>query len=623
MQAKKTPPDSLSLPIVCLIPGEYTHGAGRYITDTLARWLIPGKNTVIIGQVSLNFRFTAYPSLTFFILQNIACALNLNDLEIMQNNLPRWMTELRINIMAVYRARYLTALRSSPIQYKNLIIEENISSILSRKEDPERNLYDHIQQVFVQSNPEERMNEIKKNISFLLTARPKTFDRDVFYEIVHHAALFKNIFSSKSPRHLSRIIAYHYLFKKTLVQKIQHAPQTRHCSLKILRGDLHEQEPRVALLLGFNFLKDTERFDIKHLMEALKSCLPHVQCPADSLIVDRRHEKIRFFYFELAKGGLPFTREEFQQIKAQFPQEIERQIEHVVHPVFMPRNDEELLRNLIVLSNQLKYARDIPQVTIHYDTQVESELTFIVILVRLLRKTSPSLSQLVQEAPSVIKISIDDVRIAGYLKNKYPKEASILRVCVNKNPFFRTDHSVDVLRARQKIACELKNLFGEFRYFNGGMILKQDEALEQLRHHMEPLTKEQELLLENYFYSLRPGIMQTVSESTTLKIHFELLLKAIDAPFSPLTHQIFSLSIPQYFLCIVKAISPSFKDMLLDTIASLRIPSHDLVTTFLQIGPMGLMGSILRVHDGKEMAITRFLQAIEHVMNTWNQENMD
>lgn len=281
----------------------------------------------------------------------------------------------------------------------------------------------------------------------------------------------------------------------------------------------------------------------------------------------------------------------------------------------MPRNDEELMRNLIVLNKQIKYVRDLPQVSIHYDMQSESELTFTVVLVRLVKNPGYSLSRLLQEVPSSLKFDIDDVRIAGYLKNKYPKEASILRTTLDKSPFFRPDHSVDLLRARQKIVGELTKILGEFRDFNGGIILKQDESLNQLRECIGPIDEDKELLLENYFYSLRPGIMQTVYDSSTLKLHFQLLLKAISAHFLSQTHHIFSQNDRKYFLCFIKAITPSFKEVLMEGIASLQIPSYDLTTTFLQVEQSALLGLILRF-DALE-SIEAFKQKIGSSMNLW------
>ena len=54
-------------------------------------------------------------------------------------------------------------------------------------------------------------------------------------------------------------------------------------------------------------------------------------------------------------------------------------------PVFMPRNEEEIMRNIVSLSDQIKYLRDIPQVFITFDEQTTANLFFTIIMVRLLK----------------------------------------------------------------------------------------------------------------------------------------------------------------------------------------------------------------------------------------------
>src|SRR5690606_28147389 len=107
------------------------------------------------------------------------------------------------------------------------------------------------------------------------------------------------------------------------------------------------------------------------------------------------------------------------------------------------------------------------------------DLTFTVLAAALLKKRGEPIRKKLEK--SRLKIDIDHIRTMGYLLHKYPKEAAIFHITISKQPFFRPDHSVDLLKARQKIALELQYFLGEFRDFNGGMILKQDEALEALR----------------------------------------------------------------------------------------------------------------------------------------------
>lgn len=283
------------------------------------------------------------------------------------------------------------------------------------------------------------------------------------------------------------------------------------------------------------------------------------------------------------------------ELKEKLPCEFVRQAENIVHPIFMPRNEEELIRNLIVLTTQIKYVRDLPQVSIHYEKQTDLDLTFTVIIARLLKGNIEPMRKILEK--SNLKMDIDDVRVMGYLKQKYAKEAAILRVAVDKKPFFRPDYSVDFLRARQKIVSELSRCLGEFRDFNGGMILKQDESLGQLRQEIGKLSQEKEFLLENYFYSLKPGIMQTVHDSLVLKKHFELLTTVLESDLKLQPYQMVVESIGKFFLCFIAATSPTFKEGVLNAIAPLEISSRDLTTSFLEIENRTAMGFVLRMES--------------------------
>ncbi|MEN9653975.1 MAG: hypothetical protein RL235_87 [Chlamydiota bacterium] len=608
--------ETRSISVTCLCPAEYTNCAGRYVADTLTKWLYPGKHLVIPGAFNLNFRFKTNPGINFFLVHNVIAIQDPSDIPTIQRNIGPLAEEIRLNIMAVYQARYITSLKSQSNTAQHLLMRESLSTIFREDDANYSNLHDRMEVVMRHSTVEAKIDEVKKNISTLMSQRPKTFDRDVFYEIAQYASLFRDPFSLKrDPRHMSRIIAYQYLFKKTLCDKVERSPHERHVIFKVFKHKIHQPDPVIGVLIGFNLLRETERFEARHLKQAIANAFPNASIVPDSTVADRNHDKMRFFYCELAKST--FSLGEIKEFAAKFPKEIVRQIETVVHPLFMPRNEEELMRNLIVLSKQIKFVRELPQVSIHYDMQSESYLIFTVIIVRLIKKGVLPMSESLNQKETSLKFDIDDIRVAGYLKNKYPKEASILRTTVDKSTFFRPDYSVDLLRARQKIVLELTKILGEFRDFNGGIILKQDEALSELRRVLGPMTRERELLLENYFYSLRPGIMQTVYPPLTLKVHFELLLQALYYPLEPNMHHTFSCHHDKYYLLFIKAVAPSFKEIVQQTVGQMQIPSHDLTTTFLQVDQVSLMGMILRIDH--MLRIDEFEAKIQKALNAWDQ----
>lgn len=603
--------------IKMICPSEHTQGAGRYVSDVLSRWLVPSKSLESAGLISIDFKFKLYPEKGFYFRQDFIRFTHPSDLSIALENIPQLIEEIRLNMLAVYHARSISSMKNLTHEQRNFIVQENIFSLFSPNIKHDRNVYEQMHQFLLKLSEEEKIGQVQKNIASLINSRPQNFDRDIYYEMTSFSAHFNNQFASiRDPKHISRVIAYHYLFKRTLQLAVQNDPNERHLSFKLLKASMNGQDPMIGILAGINLLKETERFEKKHLMSAIQNCLPEAVPVPDSLVIDRRDEKIRVFYLEIQKSHhQSFQLSEVRLLQQTLPTLIKRQVENVVHPIFMPRNEEEVLRNIVLLSKQIKFLRDLPHLTIHYEKQTDSEISFLIVMVRLLKENELPFKELLHSRELNLRIAIDEIRSAGMLKRRYPKEAVIFRVILDKSSFFRKDYSLDLKRARQKVCADLRQLLGEFRDYNGGMIHKQDEALEQLRKTIGPTASDHEILLENYFYSLRPGIMQTVHSPEILKTLFQLHLDALK---ENLNLKGFSLKTSQegkYYFAIVAAAAPTFKEDIQNAISKLKIASYDLTTTFLHVQEFATFGFIYRTDDLEKRSLLQ--QTLLETMLKW------
>ena len=149
--------------------------------------------------------------------------------------------------------------------------------------------------------------------------------------------------------------------------------------------------------------------------------------------------------------------------------------------MLMPRNEEEIMRTILILSNQLKYATDLPQVTISFDMQTEEELRFTVILLRPLKGNESPLSEIILNAKTELKVYRIESKKVGPLRKKYVKEANVFAVGVSKKKYKRKDFSIDLFKARQTVSSELERIFSGIRDFNGGILSKQQEVYQELR----------------------------------------------------------------------------------------------------------------------------------------------
>jgi hypothetical protein len=234
---------------------------------------------------------------------------------------------------------------------------------------------------------------------------------------------------------------------------------------------------------------------------------------------------MHLFYLEIEKeDGEQFTIDEIKLLKQEIPDNLKGRVEYLLRPIFMPRNEEEVMRNIIVLSNQLKYVKDLPQVIISCDEQTDKHLSFTVVLVRLLDQNLSDLSLLVKRINPQYEVMIERERKVGLIRNKYQKQAVVLRVKLPSSPFLREDDSLDLYLARKDVVLELQKAFGEIRDFNGGMISKQSEAFLGLKKLLGSLAFQHKLLLENFFHAIYPIEARSILNPKILKNLFLMLL---------------------------------------------------------------------------------------------------
>ncbi len=598
-----------AFPVLFLCPAQFAHGVERYIKDTLGRWLIPGRQIPIVGEFGLSFSFTRCPEMKFLFVQHLIGIQSRDEKKEILKNIYPILNEMKLNIKASFQANYIISIKSYSKSYKSLLIQNGLSSLLNRFDD---SLYEQIQMLVSQRASEEKVQAIQSNLGHLLQMRPKIFDRNIFYEMTRITALIHDQFeSNRESKSISRLIAHYYLFKKFVESKVKNAPQQRHLSLKITPVRQSGGAPVVSILIVMNFLSDSERFDQKNIVDATRACGFDLICIDKSFLSDRREGNILFMYAEFVKRDeQAFSMEEIRGLKSNLPCEIIRHIKKVIHPVFMPRNEEELFRNLVLLSKEIKYVRDLPQVSIHYEKQTNDQLIFTVLVVRLKKSNSLCVHQIF--SAGALSVEIDDTRILGQLKRRYPKESAILRVSIEKSLFFRPDFSVDLLRARHRVASEIARALGEFRDFNGGMIIKQEELLSELRKLLSPLTREHEFLLENYFYSLRPVIAQTIHDPSVLKPHFEMLLNNIEFNESSMkVVRNFEEKYELWFLFSIKKL-PEFN--LRKQLSELQKDPHALTSCSIGFDHMTAIGFIFK-KDRPDLAkkIEQFIEGIERV----------
>ncbi len=487
-----TAPCSLSIALLC----KSRRNASQFFYEMISRWLLPHRKLDIELFFSSD---TRVPHLCDDLLSISEISVRIqtdSDLQEVRQNLKQIETEIRLGSVSEYHARRILEFKGLSNEAKTAMIQEKIGSLIQgRSQEDDCGIFSQMQQFLVSCK-----DDFKK---------------------------------ARDYHHISRIISNLYSICKLLKQSISVLPQNRHVMLKFLKTRLAstgmaEGRPVLGILASLNLLREHEIFDQRHLADAISKQIDGVRVVEGSFFVDRsRDSAIQTIYIEIEKeSGADFSHEEIQRLKRYLPEDLKAHIEQLTHPVFMPRNEEEVLRNIMVLSRQLRYVTDMPQLIISFDAQQGGELLFTLIVLRVLGDKQQPMSSLLCCKSEEFSIAAERVRILSSLGRKHHKEAGVFRARLKSDLFLREDRSVDLYQARQYILGRLAASLGEVRDYNGGMIEKQNEVLEHLKRALGRAAKHHGLLLEKFFFSLAPVELRSAMDVESLKHLFLLLVRS-------------------------------------------------------------------------------------------------
>ena len=92
---------------------------------------------------------------------------------------------------------------------------------------------------------------------------------------------------------------------------------------------------------------------------------------------------------------------------------------------------------------------------------------------------------------------------------------------------FRRNRAINFYTSRRIVSQFLENVLGQFRDYNGGMIIKQQELLFALKAHTIHLGDRSAEFIEDFFYSLNPVEMQATIHLDDLIFIYSCFLRTI------------------------------------------------------------------------------------------------
>lgn len=479
-------PTCLSGLLLC----KYRHNACQFFYEMISRWLLPQKRLNVELFFASDVRLPHLSEDLLSVAEVVIYLKSIQDVEEVKKNLKALEAEIRLGIVSHYHARRILEFKGLSSDGKTAMIQERISSLIqNRSKDYDREMFAKMQQ-FLVNCPEE-------------------------------------LKGGRDYHHLSRMISNLYSIQKMLEQNSAAFPSKRHIIVKFLKTRITRegsmQRPVLGILVGLNFLREHEIFDENHLVRAIQQEIPSLRGVKGSFFAEPMQQRLlQTVYLEVEKeSGVDLTLEEVQRLRLSLPNHLKNRIEQLTRPVFMPRNEEEVLRNIMTLAQELRSVHDLPQVILTFDAQTAEDLSFTVIFLRIREEGSQSIEEVFAGSP--IQFSLDRVRKLSLLRRKYFKEASVFRATFPAKDFLRIDQSVDLYQARQTLLLEIMRRAGDVRDYNGGIIFKQNQLIASLK---EKISQHNHLLLEQFFFALEPVELRAILDEEPLKQWFSLLLQA-------------------------------------------------------------------------------------------------
>jgi len=467
-------PCTLSISLLC--SGQHTHGVGRFLSDKISRSLVPSKELALIVTRSLNFKFLIHPYSEYFIIERVIEIESERDLKIVQENFPQVAQEIRVTILGAQHARKIVLYKELSIGEKGVMLLENFASLIKcPHQGAQHTIFYDVHHFLLKAIRESGDCEIYAHLLPFLKTKTQKIDSNVFSEIQDCLTIFDGAFFVSRPlHHINKILAYFYLFRKIIAYTIMTKPHKRHVSFKLQRTKIKVCDsivPVIALLVGVNFIEEDEVLEEEDIFKVVKKELPGVELVQDSLTTkDRSKKQVCILYLEIQNSDKsPFTPAAVKLLKKKVAEKICQCIHKDTVPTLSHYSEDEIVQNILTLSDELKNSNDPPQIIIQFRDQFQTELHFSVIVMRIQKPGLPTLT--IPSTPHILVRKLER-KVCGVLNECYLKEAYLIDVCVKDVE--------TVAEGREKLFSSLKVHLNQLHDYNGGVPAKQYEILSHL-----------------------------------------------------------------------------------------------------------------------------------------------
>ncbi len=452
---------------------------------------------------------------------------------------------------------------------------------------------------------------------------PRFIDSSILKDKDRLFAYYDSDFIQKrAPSYLLRILLSQHLQKKKLLGSYSFSQKNRSIEFRIIPGKVQYpfgSKKVLGILVQISLSDRYELFDEEIFQRSVHRLMPNLHMVKGTLFkFHGNYDTIRTWYAEFEKTrNQPFTLAEISLLKQSLGEALIERTERLVPFVFKIRNQEEVLRNILTLSQEIDQPSDLSQVMISFETQSSEEIIFTVIGVRAEDQLSVSFENLIQHDTSSCRWILERKQLVRYLENHQPIIAYLFRVLlIPDSTILRNDGSLNFFAARQKIAASLKTNIGEYRDFNGGILIKQEETLLGLRNAFPHLPAEQ---IENIFYSITPIEMQAILPSLTLQAIIDLTNQTSQLALNNVhDYHFVSSSKPPFTLVLLSVPHGPLYEKAKEHLQLVEFPEDIQASFSLTTKKSHLFGFLISLENKK--FTDRFVESLSNLLFFWSNE---
>ncbi|MCB1107188.1 MAG: hypothetical protein KDK76_03735, partial [Chlamydiia bacterium] len=582
----ESPPDTVTL--FFLIPPLSSLPTETFISEMIKRWLLPHQETKMLSFEHMEFFFELHPRESFFIAEASVLIKDRQEATLLKENLPLLKKEI------------LSAL--SGRKFAPALLETKILPL------------DH------------KMNLIREGFIKLVSKFPDDLDETLFERLAFMQAYASKEFrEERSYRHLARIILTFILLRSHLKRELNAFPEKRHMKIRFMPTSLtfpFGTKPVLGLSIGLNFFHQYELFNEKHVLRAVQELYPYMRIvPGSTFRSNPLNGPVTMLYVEIEKeDGSQISLEERKTLKESLEEELKKRIEHLVPALFVVRNEEETMRNILMLSRELKSRDDLPQMMISFDQHSKDDLVFTVVLLRVKKEGMPSIQELLKNKDQRIRFILDRVQNVNFIDQSHPIEANVFRLQMAKlHSFLRMDFSVNLYVARDEIVKFLTEHIGEIRDYNGGMMIKQGEILTQFKRLFSDVSSRNQEILENFFYSLNPIESQATISLQYLSLFFELFVKMTEKhQTGEKACEIEHEKDDDITVMILRSTDPDYRPIVEEAIAKAAIRDRAVISSMLTIENSHYFS--LLYEDTESAHHDLFRSSVQQALKRWQEK---